>query len=309
MNANDANASYNAYKKSFDNVQAERDITKNGFRIIETQVFDIDHAALGLLSLIPAIHPDLNRLALFFVRKNGSVAFKTDDLMGNTWLKGQTIQTTLDVSSLAFRDLNGDGSDDIVILCVCKNESGPYTDKTYQVADVLFQSKEGFYRDPRISDKINRFDMNKTDWAVIAFVRDGISMEFLFTAKTLDELLANGFKKISFQSFPERFEKFGVVDVVSGYFTMAGQNYLMVYLIDQNGKICWNFQPMQDHVNFYAIESLSFPDIDKDGNKDFLIIAQYADYDAKGKVVIKKDYNLYVQRSGYFQEDKEWRLP
>ena len=267
----------------------------------------MDHAALGKLKALPAIHWEYNRLALFFVSEDGVVIAKTDDFISNSWLEGQTRQTNRDLLSISCFDLNGDGLDDIIIISACRNDFGIYADKTYPVADVLFQNQQGFYRDPRVSDKINRFDMNKTDQAVLAFVRDGVSMEFLFTAKNLAELLAKGFKPISSQCFTEHFEKFGVVDVISGFFNMAGQNYLMVYIVDKDGRILWNFQPMHYYVNFYAISAFSFRDIDGDGNKDLLLIGYYVTYDEDRTVIIKKDYDIYYQRAGYFLEDIKFK--
>ena len=267
----------------------------------------MEHAVLGNLKALPAIHQEYNRLALFFVTEDGAVVAKTDDFISNTWLKGQIRQTNRDLISLSCFDLNGDGLDDIIIISACRNDFGIYADKIYPVADVLFQNQQGFYRDPRISDKLNRFDMNKTDQAVLAFVRDDISMEFLFTAKNLADLLAKGFRPISSQCFTEYFEKFGVVDIICGFFNMAGQNYLMVYIVDKDGKILWNFQPMHYYVNFYAISALSFRDIDGDGNKDLLLIGNYVTYDEDRLVIIKKDYDIYYQRAGYFLEDMEFK--
>lgn len=301
--ANDEKDLFELYRENFINVRFEEEVTQNGFSLIETQVFTINHGKMGKLKILPAIYQELNRLALFFAAEDGSIVFKTDDFLSNSWLKGRARQMNRDLICLSFIDLNGDGLDDIIIISACYNESGIYADKKYQVADVLFQSEEGFYRDPRISDKLNRFDMNKTDLAVVAFVRDGISLEFLFTAKNLAELLAHGFKPISSQCYTEHFEKFGMVEIIPGFFNLAGQNYLMVYITDADGRILWNFQPMHYYVNFYAISAISFKDIDGDGNKDLLLIGRYVTYDEDGLVVIKKDYDIYYQRAGYFLED------
>ncbi len=53
---------------------------------------------------------------------------------------------------------------------------------------MLFQNEHGFYRDWRLSDKINRFGMNKSIRFIESFLVDGYSTEFLYTASTLDEL-------------------------------------------------------------------------------------------------------------------------
>jgi hypothetical protein len=103
----------------------------------------------------------------------------------------------------------------------------------------------------------------------------------------------------------ENFEKFGLVQVVPGYFEMAGSNYLMVYLVNSDGRILWNFQPMHDYVNYYATRSISFADIDGDGNKDVTMLMWYVTHDDEGMVLIRLDYNIYYQRAGYFLEDQE----
>jgi hypothetical protein len=303
----DEEALVTLYHKSFNNVRHERDIAPCGFQVMTKQIFVIHHAFLGRLKLVPAIHKPYNRMALFLIGSDGTVAFKTDDFFSNRWLQGQAIQTARAVSGVSFRDLNGDGLEDIIVIAACQNDAGIYAGKTYPVADVLFQNERGYYRDPRISDKINRFDMNKTGLAVIDFFREGSSMEFLFSAKTLEELIQGGFRLLETQCFTEHFEKFGVVNVVTGFYQTVGQNYLMVYLVNKDGRILWNFQTMKYYVNYYAVNALSFRDIDGDGNKDFLLIAQYVTHDENGQVVIIKDYDIYYQRAGYFLEDTQFK--
>jgi len=301
------NSLYNEYRESFDAIYFDEDIEKKNFRIIENQTFEIEHGTKGKLNLISAINRKYNRLAMFFIGEDKSVVFKTDDFVSNFWFEGKAKQTNKDVIAIAYRDLNGDGLKDLIIVSSCQNDSGVYADKMYNVGDVLFQNSDGFYRDPRISDKINRFDMNKHTEAIIAFVRDGISMEFLFTAKTLDDLSSEGFKKLSYLQISDHLEKFGVVDIVPGFYKMTGQNYLMIYIVDSNGKILWNFQPMHYYVNFYDMIDLSLKDVDGDGNKDLTVLARYVTYNAEGTAVIRTDYNIYYQRAGYFLEDTDFK--
>ena len=113
------------------------------------------------------------------------MVLKSDDFIGNNWRRGQVRQTNRSVVCISVSDLNGDGLDDIILITACKNDVGQFSGIPYQVADVYFQSESGFYRDYRISDKLNRFDMNQDYFQITDFVRDGISREFLFTAKTL----------------------------------------------------------------------------------------------------------------------------
>jgi len=297
---------YSNEKSGFDlaNILHEDDIPTNGFRILEMHIFEIEHAGLGLIKIIPTISRD-DRTVFFFADEDGVIVWKTDDFQSNTWLMGRVKQENIDLLTIAFRDLTGNGLDDIVLITTCRNTESSYAGKIYNVADVLFQNADGYYRDHRISDKLNRFDMNKNYPSIIAFVRDGISMEFLFTAKTMDELRDNGFRPNTSRSATEIFEFFGVVDVIPGHFQMAGSNYLMVYLVDQSGRILWNFQPMHDYVNFYATKHISVVDINGDGYKDLVLLAWYVAYDENRTVIVKQDYNIYYQQAGYFWEDTE----
>lgn len=299
-------AQYHAYRAGFDVILVEDDISASGFHIIESQIFDLPHAQLGALKLIPAIHEEYGRLALFFAAADGSIAAKTDDFMANSWRPGQLKQANRDVICIScVTDLDGDGLEDVIVISTCQNDSGAGAEKAYPVGDVLFQNETGYYRDPRISDKINRFDMNKSAEYISAFLRDGVSMECLFVAKNLNELAADGCQLINYLRVTEHLEKFGVVEVVPAFFNMMGQSYLMVYLADQSGNILWNFQPMRHYDNFYDILAISLRDIDGDGNKDLTLLARYAVYDENGASSLKTDYDIYYQRAGYFLEDTE----
>jgi len=302
VNAVDEESQYEMYCDSLHTIRLESDIEENGFRIFQEHVFSIEHAVFGNVEFIPAIHSEYNRLAFFLTDDDGSVVFAMDDFLCNRWHEGKIKQAVQDVIAFAYRDLDDDGRSDIIMITSRKNDSGFYMDRTYNIGDVLFQNELGFYRDPRISDKLNRFDMNKNVYAITTFVRDGSSTEFLFASKTLDELMAHGFHKIEHKSFTEHFEKFGVVDIVSGFYNMAGQNYLIVYIVDANGRILWNFQPMNYYVNFYSITEISLKDIDGDGNKDFTITARYVTYDEEELSYIQEATNSYYQRAGYFIE-------
>ena len=72
-------------------------------------------------------------------------------------------QPEQEIASIAFQDLNGDMQTDIILITYC--------DEKYKVGDVLFQSTNkntlNFYRDYRISEKLNRFGMNKNAKAII----------------------------------------------------------------------------------------------------------------------------------------------
>lgn len=294
----------NDFIMRINNTNFEKEISINGFSIIQNQVYSVIHNEFGEIKLIPAMDTKYQLIILFFADINGNIIFKTYNLQCNFLIQEQFKQSAKGVSSVSFTDLNGDGLLDIILIYSCDYEN---SQNTFNVGDVLFQNSKGFYRDFRISDKINRFDMNKNVNAIEDYVKDGKSAEFLYTSETLGQLIDNGFNVIKSQSFDVHLEKFGVAQLVPGFYNMAGQNYLMIYLINSDGNILWNFQPMQDHMNFFSIKACSFIDVNGDGLKDINILASYIDIDEKGNASLVIDFNIYYQEAGYFIEDTEFK--
>ena len=202
-------ADYKEYLDRLDGIERQADIGRNGFAVIEEQIFPLETECFGAVSLVPAIERRYHRLALFFIGEDGSVVYRTDQLEANNWNVGVLEQPVVELGAVSFQDLNQDGKMDIVLIVSCKNKSGDYASRNYNVGDVLFQGEGGFYRDYRISDKINRFGMNKSAEGIIAYVRDGYSTEFLYTASTKTELLRNGFIIAKEQDYFRQFEKLG----------------------------------------------------------------------------------------------------
>lgn len=298
-------AAYESYLQRFLQIDRESEITLSGFRVIEDQIFPIETKSFGQVFMIPAIEREYHRLALFFAREDGSIVYKTDQLASNNRNTGGMEQPVKELAAVSFQELNGDGLMDIVLITTCENSSGSYKGKPYKIGEVLFQNEEGFYRDYRISDKINRFGMNKSVECISAFVKGGYSTEFLYTASTKKELLANGFQIAAEQCYYRQFEKLGRLEVVPGTYTMADFATFMIYLINEQGDIVWSFQPMGDYDNLYALKGITCRDIDGDGMKDILVSARYS-YEGNGnELVIESDYSVYYQRTGGFYEDKE----
>ena len=296
---------YEDYRQRFEQIENRENIEENGFRIIEEQIFPIETESFGIVSLIPAIENRYHRMALFFAGEDGSVVYKTDQLEMNNRSKGELKQPVKGIAAVSFQELNGDGRMDIVLIAACENHTGSYAGKSYKVGEVLFQDEDGFYRDYRLSDKINRFGMNKSVECITAFVRDGYSTEFLYTATTKKELLENGFQVAQEQCYYRQFEKLGRLEVVPGTYTMANFSTFMIYLINEQGYIVWSFQPMGDYDNLYALKGMTCRDIDGDGMKDILVLAKYS-YEGSGtELIIQSDYSVYYQRTAGFYEDTE----
>ncbi len=323
---------YEEYNARFAAVEHREDIAKNGFETVDVHIFpvqyeigrqkemetelvrqmkadpdaDVKELKMNLeapVLMIPAYDTTYNRLALFFADEDGWIVYKTDRFEANSCVLGQMRQPEQELVSVAFQDLNGDTLTDIILITSC--EIGG--DQKYRIGDVLFQDTEGliFYRDYRISDKINRFGMNQNTDSITAFVRDGYSTEFLYTAVTLQELLRHGFQIITEQCYSRTFGKLGKLQVVPGTYHIADYDVFMVYLVNEQDYILSALQPMGDYDNLYALKGINCRDIDGDGLKDIVVLAKYSYEDEEHQLAVKSDYSIYYQRTGGFSADTE----
>ncbi len=299
----DLRREYQAYRNRLEGIRTREAVGENGFRVLEEQVFEVTLENLGEVVFLPALEETYHRLALFFADAEGNIVYATDCLEMNYGNTGALKQQVCGISAVSFQDINGDFATDIVLIASCMRETG----SAYQVGEVLFADEDGFYRDWRISDKMNRFGMNKSIDFITAYARDRKSTEFLYTATTLTELLENGFQIANDQSYTREFEKLGKLLVAPGGITIADYEIFMIYLVDERGNIVWSFQPMGAHDNLYALRGISCRDIDGDGLKDIVVLARYSDETEPGKQQIVSDYEIYYQRTGGFSTDTAFK--
>lgn len=299
---------YNEYEARFANLENVSDIEENGFYAIEEQSFPVVLESFGEeeVTFLPVMDEEYSRLAVLVADSGGNILYKTNQLETNNRRLGELKQPTKDIAAVSFQDLNGDGLTDIILITDCENEAGEYEGRTYKTGDVLFQSRGGFYRDWRISDKINRFSMNKSVDFIVSYVRDGISVEVLYTATTLDELLDSGFKVMQEQSYRRSFEKQGTLRIVPGVIKMAEYNVFMIYLINDQGYIVWSFQTMEDYDNLYSMKGMACKDLDGDGMKDIVILARYSYSGPEGELLVDTKCSIFYQRTDGFEEDTEF---
>ena len=295
---------YHAYQDRLEKIRRKSDIADNGFRIIENQVFPITTKPFGAVSFIPALDGQSGRLVIFLADSDGMIVYKSDQLETNHQNRGVSEQPNRGISAVSFQDLNGDGLTDIILITSCEKEAGA-GEKPYKVGDVLFQDETGYYRDWRLSDRINRFGMNRSIRFIVSFVTEGYSTEFLYTATTLDELEEQGLSVVSEQCYWRQFEKLGKLLVVPGTYRMAEYTVFMIYLVNEQGYIVWSFQPMGDYENLYGLKGITCRDIDGDGMKDIVVLAAYSYDDRMGESVVESDYSVYYQRTGGFYADAE----
>lgn len=293
------------YQARFDSISQVEDIGTNGYDVMEDQIFPIAAESFGTgeYTFIPAMEKEYHRLAVFVADEGGNILFKTNQLETNNRMPGQLKQPVRALSAVNFSDLDRDGKTDIILITRCVNDRGDYAGKPYKVGDVLFQGDGTYYRDWRISDKLNRFDMNRSVNSIIAFVRDKKSTEFLYTATTLDELLEKGFVIIEEQDYARRFEKLGKLQVVPGIYHISEYDIFMIYLINEQGDIVWSFQPMGSYDNLYTLRGITGKDVDGDGMKDLVVLARYTYEGEGGELLIKTECAIYYQRTGGFDVD------
>ncbi len=320
-------ALYETYQARLNAIGTKSDISENGFDIVESQIFPFEPEILlepvtesGLdtapepsdvteaepssgLSVIPAFDRTYHRLALFLADADGTILYRTDQLETNNSIRGQMQQPKQEIASVAFQDLNGDLRTDIILITVCEGADG----RRYKVGDVLLQRADqlSFYRDYRISDKLNRFGMNKNAKSITAFVRDGDSTEFLYTALTLKELRQHGFQIITEQSYTRTFGKLGKLQVVPGTYRIADYEVFLIYLVNEQDYIMSALLPMGEYDNLYALKGINCRDIDGDGLKDIIVLAKYSYEDEEHKLAVASDYSIYYQRTGGFSADTE----
>lgn len=298
---------YEEYRQRLDGVNTKAEISSSGFMVIKDQVFPVTLDFCGEVSFIPALDTRYNRLVIFLAKADGKIIYKTDQLETNNRNRGELNQPNKGVAAVSFQDMNGDKLTDIVLISICENDTGSYAGKIYKVGDVLFQDSQGFYRDWRLSDKINRYSMNKSIKFITSFIRDGYSTEFLYTATTLDQLLKEGFEISSEQSSWKKFEKMGKLLVAPGIYRMAEYSVFMIYLVNEQGYIVWSFQPMGEYENLYALMGVTSKDIDGDGLLDIMVLARYSSEGSNGKSIITNDYSIYYQRTDGFYADTDFK--
>jgi hypothetical protein len=299
-----------AYLARFNSITTLADVAAGGYITLDTthiiDSFSLNNGSSGEINeftVYAAVHSELGRAALFFANTDGNIIYKSEDLECNYFQKGLLYQPNIAIDAIGTRDVNHDGLMDILLITRCL-----YDGVKFKIGDILFQNanSDGFYMDWRVSDKINRFSMNKDIDMMAAFASGGQSSEFLYSAATMDELMEGDFKPLKYQTFDADFEKFGTVQVVPGTYKMGSHYIFILYLVDGEGRVLWNFQAMRDYDNFSQMLGISFKDVDGDGWADLSVFADYINLDDNNDSYAVTDFSIYYQRDGYFFEDTDF---
>lgn len=299
-----------SYLDQFNSINTLDDVVAGGYITLDTthiiDSFSMNNGSNGEkieIDMYAAVHTELGRSAIFFADSDGNIIYKIEDLECNYFQKGSLYQPNIAIAAIGTRDVNYDGLMDILLITHCQ-----FDGVKFKMGDILFQNADsnGFYRDWRVSDKINRFSMNKDIDMMAAFAGSGQSSEFLYSSSTMDELIEGNFRPLKYQTFDADFEKFGTVQVVPGTYKMGSHYIFILYLVDGEGRVLWNFQAMRGYDNFSQMTGISFKDVDGDGWADLSVLAEYKNLDDHNDTYAVTDFSIYYQRDGYFFEDTDF---
>lgn len=242
------------------------DLEQFGYEPIEEQSFPVLLKSFGKeeVLFVPAIHKEYGRLGIFLMDQKGKVLFKTRSLSADMVYTGQLDQPVKGIAAVSFQDVDKDGLEDILLIISCENETGNYVGKAIRSEIFCIKGRKLFIGITGFRIRSTALNMNKSIKLMKAYAVDGISMEFLYTSQTLKELLEYGFEIIEEQCYYRYFEKLGRLRVVPGVFNVAEYHIFMIYLVNEEGDIVWNFQPMGDYDSLYSLKGITGRDLDAD---------------------------------------------
>lgn len=122
--------------------------------------------------------------------------------------------------------------------------------------------------------------------------------------KNIFELQKKGFEIIDEHSFWVELENWGKVRLVSGKLPFEGKYKICFYLVNGKGDILFNFPDLVDNKMwiFSELKAVSFKDVNKDGLKDIVIIADYITGIGKEGAIPFHYSKIYFQKDKTFMD-------
>lgn len=102
---------YKAYQARFEGIAHQSQIQEAGFSVIQEQVFPLETACFGPVTVIPALDEEHRRLGLFFAGPEGEICYRTEQLETNIRRKGCLDQCNEGIAAVSFQDVDEDGLD------------------------------------------------------------------------------------------------------------------------------------------------------------------------------------------------------
>ena len=121
--------------------------------------------------------------------------------------------------------------------------------------------------------------------------------------KTLDDLKYGGLQVIENQCFPVVLENYGNVKFISGLKQEGTDIIGVFYLVDSKNNVIYKFLDFYGNATgtFTNIKAISFTDVNNDGLKDIIIIANY-----KANEIPITICSIYFQKGKEFINDKSF---
>lgn len=118
--------------------------------------------------------------------------------------------------------------------------------------------------------------------------------------ENLNDLKKNGLEVIKNQSFEIELKKWGKVKFVTA--TLSTNPKLVFFLVDDKGTVLYSFSDLVENSgwNLSEVRAVSFRDVNKDGLKDIMIIADYITGVGKTGVIPFHQSKIYFQKENKF---------
>lgn len=139
-----------------------------GFSIIRDQSFRVNLDNKGEVYFIAGEGEgdfSLNSLYLYLADDNSNILYEFPSFYGNGSMLSE-------VAAVSFRDVNQDGRKDVIVIAKYMTGVGPDGAKDFPVADIYFQTEDGFVSIPELADRINSSAHNESIDSVLDYVKD-----------------------------------------------------------------------------------------------------------------------------------------
>jgi hypothetical protein len=138
-----------------------------GFSVMKDQSFPVDFENWGEVYFVSGIGEgefSRDNLYLYLADKNSNILYEFPSFYGNIWVFSS-------LAAVSFQDVNSDGLKDVVVVAYYLTGTGPTGAEEFPVADVYFQTADGFISLPDVVDEINFSGRNDSIVTVVDYVK------------------------------------------------------------------------------------------------------------------------------------------
>jgi hypothetical protein len=143
-----------------------KQLQDKGFQLIPEQSFDINLENWGNVKFVFGFQDDdfeIPKLGLYLTDSDGAILYSFPEFYGNIWV-------LFDVDAVAFKDVNGDGLKDVIVIAEYILGHGENAAEEFPVSGVYFQKGNEFISLPGLDDELNNKNVNESIIQVINYV-------------------------------------------------------------------------------------------------------------------------------------------